>query len=182
MSEVLLPTARDWMFKSPFTLSPEQDLFTAIDLLVKHQLAAAPVVDAEEHLLGMLTEKDCLRVLSNLTYGEDLLVDGQVKEYQSAIRMICEPSMDIFRVVEMFLATNFPILPVVENGRLRGLISRLSMLRGIQSFRTRLDQARHQREKLAGHQADRPRTIESMQRTVANQTKEQLVRIFGRKA
>ena len=181
MTEVSLPTARDWMFTSPFTLSPEQDLFAAMDLLVKHQLAAAPVVDEEDQLLGMLTEKDCLRVLSNLTYGEDLLVDGRVGEFQSAIRMICEPGMDIFRVTEMFLATNFPILPVVENGRLCGLISRLHMLKGIQAFRKQVDQAQQHRESIAGHQAERPRTIETMQRTVANQSKEQLVRLFGRK-
>ena len=88
--------------------------------------------------------------------------------------------MDIFRVAEMFLATNFPILPVVEEGKLCGLISRLAMLRGIQTYRLQMERERTQREVIAGHQADRPRTIVNMQRTVANQTKEQLVRLFGR--
>lgn len=180
MTGVALPTIRDWMIPSPFTLSPEQDLFAAIELLLRHELAAAPVVDRDDNLLGMLTEKDCLRVLSNLVYDEDLLEGGKVGDFQSAIRMVCEPSMDIFRAVEMFLATNFPILPVVDQGRLCGLISRLRMLQGIQTFRREIAKARGERENVAGRQADRPRTIESMQKTVANQSKEQLVRLFGR--
>ena len=180
MTAISLPTAQDWMAESPFVLSPDEDLFVAIDLLVKHELAAAPVVDEDGQLLGLLTEKDCLRVLSNLAYAEDLLVAGKVSEFKSAVRMICEPGMDIFRVAEMFLATNFPILPVVEEGKLCGLISRLAMLRGIQTYRLQMERERTQREVIAGHQADRPRTIENMQRTVANQTKEQLVRLFGR--
>ncbi len=182
MSDVLLPTARDWMFPSPFTLAPDQDLFTAMDLLLKHKLAAAPVVDAKDHLLGMLTEKDCLRVLSNVTFEEEFLEGGKVEDFQSAIRLVCEPTMDIFRAVEMFLATNFPLLPVVEQGRLCGLISRQAMLQGIQAFRRQLEQRRMEQERFAGRQADRPRGIERMQRLVASQTREQLVRLFGRRA
>jgi Sec-independent protein translocase protein TatA len=55
------------------------------------------------------------------------------------------------------------------------------MLRGIRAFRKEIDRVQAQLEKEAGHQADRPRTIESMQRTVANQTREQLVRLFTRR-
>jgi len=179
MFDIVLPTARDWMTSNPLTFSPEQELFEAIDLLLKNSFAAAPVVDQKDELLGMLTEKDCLRVLSNLTYDEDLQ-GGQVRDYLSAIRLHCEQQMDLFRVAEMFLSTNFPLLPVVEGGLLCGVISRRDMLRGIRAFRSQLLQMKGAQEAAAGHQADRPRSIESLQRTVANQTKDQLVRLLGR--
>lgn len=179
MLDIALPTARDWMTQRVLTLAPDQELFNAIDLLLSNSFAAAPVVDDKDNLLGMLTEKDCLRVLSNLTYDEDLQ-GGLVQDYHSAIRIDCEPHMDLFQVAEMFLGTNFPLLPVVEKGRLCGVISRRDMLRGIRAFRAEVMKKKAAIEKDAGHQADRPRSIESMQRTVANRTTDQLVRLMGR--
>lgn len=180
-TDVALPTARDWMSTRVLTFSPDDELFDAIDELLKHSFAAAPVVDEDSHLLGMLTEKDCLRVLSNLAYDNDV-EGGAVRDYQSAIRVIVEPEMDLFRVAEMFLGTNFPLLPVVEGGRLCGVISRRDMLRGVRAFRGQLDRKKAAHEETAGRQADRPRTIEGMQRTVGSQSRGQLVRLFTRRS
>lgn len=180
MTQVVLPTARDWMSTNVLSVSPDDDLFDAIEQLLAHSYASAPVIDAAGNLCGMLTEKDCLRVLSNNTYGDDL--EGKVSEYQSAIRVICEPGMDVFRLTEMFLGTNFPLLPVVENGRLVGVISRRDTLRGIRAFRQQLLKQQQAREQEAGHQADRPRSIESLQRAAAKGSPDQLVRLMGRKS
>ncbi len=178
-TDVALPTARDWMSSRVLTFTPDDELFDAIDELLKHSFAAAPVVDEDNCLLGMLTEKDCLRVLSNLAYDNDF-EGGAVRDYLSAIRVIVEPEMDLFRVAEMFLGTNFPLLPVVKSGKLCGVISRRDMLRGVRAFRSELDRKQAEHEQIAGRQADRPRTIENMQRTVANQSRDQLVRLFTR--
>lgn len=180
MSESVIPTARDCMTKDVLSFRPEDDLFSAIDHLLENHFAAAPVIDEDRCLLGMLTEKDCLRVLSNVAYEDDLL-GGEVRDFQSAIRAICEPGMDIFRVTDLFLSTNFPLLPVVEEGKLCGVISRRDVLRGVGAFRERMDRERSAREEVAGQQADRPRSIEGMQRAAANQSRDQLVRLFGRK-
>lgn len=180
MTELVLPTARDFVTPSPFTLRPEQDLFDAIDLLVEHQATAAPVVDEDGRLLGMLTEKDCLRVLAALTY-QDQADGGTVADFQSQIRVVCERDMDIFRVAEQFLGTNFPMLPVVGDGKLEGLISRQALLQGVQRFQRQWHVLRGQEERLAGHQADRPRSIQALQTTAARQSRDQLVRLLGRK-
>ncbi|NJL27852.1 MAG: CBS domain-containing protein [Thermoanaerobaculia bacterium] len=180
MTETVLPTARDWMSTSVLAVGPNDDLFDAINRLLSHHYAAAPVIDEDGNLQGMLTEKDCLRVLSHLTYAGDL--EGVVEEYQSAIRAICEPGMDLFRVTELFLSTNFPLLPVVERGRLVGVISRRDALRGIRVFREELFRQQREREQLAGHQADRPRSIENLQRAAASGSRDQLVRLMGRKS
>ena len=180
-TDVALPTARDWMSTRVLTFSPDDDLFDAIDQLLENSFAAAPVVDEDKCLLGMLTEKDCLRLLSHLAYDNDF-DSGKVQDYHSAIRVIVEPHMDLFAVAEMFLSTNFPLLPVVEKGKLCGVISRRDMLRGVRAFRNSLLRKQGQAELHAGHQADRPRSIETMQRIVANQSRDQLVRLFARRA
>lgn len=175
-----LPTARDCMTANVLTFSPEEDLFEAMAKLLSHHFAAAPVIDAKGNLTGMLTEKDCLRILSNLAYDDDF-EGGKVSDYESAIRVVCEPQMDLFGVTDRFLATNFPLLPVVEDGRLVGVISRRDTLRGIQELRHRIDQMRQEFERTAGRQADRPRSIERMQEVAANRTTQQLVRLMGRR-
>ncbi len=183
MYDVNLPTARDCMTTRARILafSPEQDVFEAMAELLDHHFAAAPVVDEDDRVLGMLTEKDCLRILSNLAYDDDF-EGGKVSDYQSPTRLICEPDMDIFGVTNRFLDCNFPLLPVVEDGTLVGVISRRDTLRGVQQLRRRLDQARRKLEESAGTQADRPRGIESMQRSAASQSPEQLARLMGRKS
>lgn len=181
LEDLPLPTARDWIIPCPFDLSPDDDLHAALDQMVKHRASAAPVLDGEGKLVGMLTEKDCLRVLSSAAYEGDIQ-EGTVADFHSPVALSIEPQMDIFRVAELFLANNFPVLPVVEDGHLIGQVSRQSVLEGIQMLRAALDDRQKRFESEAGHQADRPRSIESMQRLFANaRNRDQLVRQIGRK-
>ena len=179
MTDLTMPTAGDWMTTDVLCFQPEDDLFEAIDRLLVNHFAAAPVIDGDRQVLGILTEKDCLRVVSNVAYENDL-DGGKVADFQSVVRAVCSPDMDIFRVTELFLGTNFPLLPVVEEGRLCGVISRRDLLRGVRAFREALNRQQSKKEKLAGHQADRPRSIESMQKVAGNQTRDQMVRLFRR--
>ena len=63
MYDLEIPRARDTMMQPELTLSAATDLFSAIDQLVMKGAAAAPVLDQNRCLLGMLTEKDCLKVV-----------------------------------------------------------------------------------------------------------------------
>ena len=181
MSDLSLPTAGDWMTTDVLSFSPGDDLFQAIDQLLANHFAAAPVVDSDRRVVGMLTEKDCLRVLANVAYENDL-DGGDVSEYLSVIRAVCTPEMDLFRVSDLFLSTNFPLLPVVdETEALCGVISRRDLLRGVCVFREEVNRQFSEREKVAGHQADRPRSIESMQKVAASQSREQMARLYGRR-
>lgn len=179
MLDVPLPTARDCMTTRVLTFTPDQDLFEAMAQLLKHSFAAAPVVDGDGRLVGMLTEKDCLRVLSNVAYEDDL-EGGKVRDYQSPIRLVCAPGMDVFGVADRFLACNFPLLPVVEGEKLVGVISRRDTLRGVQELRTRFDRAHQRFQSVAGRQADRPRAIEHLQQAAANTSKAQLANLMRR--
>ena len=56
------PTAADIMAREA-TLSPEADIYDAITKLLKSKLSGAPVVDGNGGLIGMLSERDCLKVI-----------------------------------------------------------------------------------------------------------------------
>ena len=69
MSKVVY--VRDFMVTRVVTLAPETDIFQAMKTLVQNRFSGAPVVDAQNNLVGMLSEKDCLRVFASGAYYYD---------------------------------------------------------------------------------------------------------------
>jgi hypothetical protein len=61
---------RDYMNRHPVIFRPETDLFTAIEWLLRHRISGAPVVDAQGHLIGLLSKGDCLRAVLQGAYYE----------------------------------------------------------------------------------------------------------------
>jgi Mg/Co/Ni transporter MgtE len=168
------------MTRDYLVLRPQEDVLSAIDRLLGSDLASAPVVDDAGRLVGVFTEKDAVRALSQLMYNE-LAEASPVEKHMSRQFPSCDADWDLFRVSELFLAGNFPGLPVTENGRLVGIIRRKGQIKGLLLFRKRLERSRERHEAVAGQQADRPRSIEALQRAAAAGTPTQLARLFGRR-
>ena len=59
----MLTCTADIMARSEMTLSPDTDIYEGMALLLKHRLTGVPVVDSSSTLRGMLTERDCLKVV-----------------------------------------------------------------------------------------------------------------------
>ncbi|HXV62471.1 MAG TPA: CBS domain-containing protein [Vicinamibacteria bacterium] len=172
---VRIPTARDAVSRYMIVLRPDQDLLGAIDTLVRKRAQGAPVLNEEGDLVGILTEKDCLRLLSNSAYGE--LAGGNVGDYMSSVKVTLTVDMDLFSVAEAFLATNFPVLPVLEQGKLVGRISRLDLLWQIKALERDIarERAREERER---KERDNPSSIDRMQRFAGSHSPEQLAELL----
>ncbi len=179
MIERRIPTVRDLMTASRLVLDPDMDVLDAIDLLVERKVAAAAVVDGSGRLLGLLTEKDCLRVLSTSVY-EDHFKGGTVADYMSQVRLALEPQMDLFHATELFLSCNFPTLPVLEDGKMAGRLNRQDMLKAVQRFIG--DEMTQRTSRLAAIAAagTRPSAIADMQRTAASLPPSKLAGLFSR--
>jgi CBS domain-containing protein len=124
-----LPAVRDYMDLEVPTLRPEQDILEAIDFLIANRVTGAPVVDADGRVVGMLTEKDCLRLLA-LGSGDDV-AQGTVGAFMTTDITTVEPRMNIYFAAGLFLTANFRRIPVVENGRLVGAITRFDLVRAV---------------------------------------------------
>ena len=66
---------RDFMAASLVTFTPEMDVLRAIHLLLEKGISGAPVVDEHGNLIGVLSEKDCLKVDLMVSTTEQNLVD-----------------------------------------------------------------------------------------------------------
>ncbi len=172
--------AKDLMEEIRVTFSPDMDLLKAIEQLSRHGLSAAPVVDSQRCLRGILTEKDCLRLLYDAALHRSR--GGRVADFMSKLDETVEIDMDIFRISEVFLHNNFPMLPVVDKGKLVGCVTRHHMLRGIMAMSQAEDTEVMKIEADALRAVQRPRSIGEMQKMFANYSRSQLVSRLGRKA
>lgn len=123
---------RSYMTRHPLTFRPEMDLFTAIERLLEHGLTAAPVVDARGALVGILSEADCLRATLAGAYHDD--AHGAVGEYMTVAPDTIDVDADIIHAAEGLLLDHRHGLPVVEDGRLVGILSRHDVLRAVKAF------------------------------------------------
>jgi CBS domain-containing protein len=120
---------RDFMATQIVTFTPDMEVMTAINELVKHSISGAPVLDEKGKLVGVLSEKDCLKVA--LTAGYEGVPAGLVSEFMTRTPITVEPDMPIMEIAGQFLDSTYKRYPVVKNGKLVGQISRRDVLRAI---------------------------------------------------
>lgn len=123
---------RDCMPRHSLSFRADTDLMRAIELLLEHRLSAAAVVDEHGVLIGLLSEGDCLRGMLSGSYYD--AVGGTVAAYMDTAVESVGPEADIIAVAERFIDGGRHRLPVVEDGRLLGLVSRHDVLRAIKAF------------------------------------------------
>lgn len=126
---------KDFMSASLVTFKQDMPVLDAIQQLVELRISGAPVVDNLGNLVGMLSEKDCLKVALNTGYYEEL--GGSVSEYMTTKVETVETSASILELARLFLETPFKRFPVIgEDNTLVGQISRADVLRAILKIRT----------------------------------------------
>jgi len=66
---------KDYMSKRVVTLLPEMEILRAAHVLIRHDISGAPVLDKHATLVGILTERDCMRVaiLTDVDAGSGFL-------------------------------------------------------------------------------------------------------------
>lgn len=118
--------AKDIMVTKLVTLSPDMDAFEAIDLLLKYRISGAPVVDENRNYLGVFSERCCMSFLVEGAYQQ--LPSIQVFAYMDTDARTIEEDMDILSIAQIFTNTHARRLPVLEEGKLVGQISRRDVL------------------------------------------------------
>jgi CBS domain-containing protein len=123
---------KDYMSASLVTFTPEMEVLNAIHKLLQNSISGAPVVDEHGNLVGILSEKDCLKVALHAGYHE--VMGGRVSEYMSPNVETVEAESSIIDVAQRFIAGDFRRFPVLAENRLVGQISRRDVLRALESL------------------------------------------------
>jgi CBS domain-containing protein len=120
-------TVREYMTPNPVVFSPETDIFAAIRQLLNHKITGAPVVDAKGKLVGVFSELDCMRVAVAASYHED--PPGTVQEQMTTDFLSIDGETSVVEAAELFANSKQRNLPVIHEGHLIGIISRVDILK-----------------------------------------------------
>jgi CBS domain-containing protein len=122
---------RDFMMTAPLSITPETEIMRAVHLLVSEDISGLPVVDEQGMLVGILTERDCIEVALQAGYFDEL--GGRVEQYMTTAVETAEPDSSLMDLAELFARSPFRRCPVIDEGKLVGLICRRDILRALSS-------------------------------------------------
>lgn len=120
-----------FMTPDPVTLSPGEEITRASAVLVAWNISGAPVADDTGRLVGMLSNRDCFRAVLHAHYHQE---PGEtVARYMTPKVETLDADLDIIAAAEAFIRQGYRRFPVLEDGRLVGILSRKDLLRAFQS-------------------------------------------------
>lgn len=119
--------AYEMMKSDLITLSPETNVFAAVDTLIRNQISGAPVVDEDQRLLGVFSEKSVMKVLVEAAY-EQVPVDRVDALMNCEPKTISENTL-LVTMAQIFLTSPARRLPVLRDGILVGQVSRRDVIR-----------------------------------------------------
>jgi len=122
-----------WMTKSVMTIKPKDTLRHARDRLAKYRINQLPVV-VNDKLVGIVTDRDVRDAYPSslrLFYGKDIDEFGDshtVEEVMTYNVVVVSPQTSLREAAQRLRRQRFGALPVVENGKLVGIITRSDLL------------------------------------------------------
>ena len=120
---------KEFMAKELITFQLDTPIETAMESFLTNKISGAPVLDKQGILVGVLSEKDCMRTLFEATYYNNL--GGFVNEYMSTDLKTINVHDTLSNVADQFINSRFRRFPVIEGEKLVGQISRRDVLRAI---------------------------------------------------
>ena len=120
---------KEFMAKQLITFQSDTPIETAMESFLENKISGGPVLDDQGKLVGVLSEKDCMRTLFESSYYNNL--GGFVKEYMSTDLKTINIHDTLSNVADEFIKSRFRRFPVMEGDKLVGQISRRDILRAI---------------------------------------------------
>lgn len=123
---------RNIMMDKPVTVNPDDDIMKVVQILLKKKITGVPVVNQNEEIVGIVSEKDIFKLILNGAFHPG--PTGKVVEYMTEDVTCVSPEQDVFFLANLFYNHHFRRVPVVENKKVVGVISRKDVLKVIQEL------------------------------------------------
>jgi CBS domain-containing protein len=124
--------AKDIMTKEVVSVRKDTPIYEAMELLLQHQITGMPVVDNDMSLVGVITEKDCLR----LFYADEEEKDKTVGHFMTQPAVHYNENDNLQSVCDFMIINYFRRVPVTsKNGQVVGILSRPDVISHIVELR-----------------------------------------------
>ncbi len=114
------------MTKNPITVPASGLLPKAARVMLENKITAIPVVDDNRAMIGIITTSDIFRFI--LAELPDLKLDLRAREYMTSHVVTLGPDDSLLEAHRLMGAERIRALPVVEDGELKGIITRTDLL------------------------------------------------------
>jgi CBS domain-containing protein len=133
-------TAKHLMNTSVITVNRDEDIYEAMRMMGLINVTGLPVVDDDGTLVGIITEKDILVLLCNHLEDANMNPEiGKVAEFMTRNVVCFSPQDNLGDVVECLCTHQFRRVPILDNGKLVGIISRRDVIRYLRDLQQQDD-------------------------------------------
>jgi len=119
----------DYMTRKLTTFRPEQSVLEVMELLIKHKISGGPVVNDKNELVGIISEEDCMKQISESRYHNLPMENQKVDAYMVKNVDTIDGEMNVFDAANKFLETKHRRFPIIQDGKLIGQISQKDVLK-----------------------------------------------------
>lgn len=117
---------KDVMTTDVIAVKRHTPISRVIEILVANDITGLPVVNDDMTLAGIISEKDVLGLLADLEDESAKVEDFMTKEVVSF-----EQNEDLIAICECLVENNFRRVPIVDDGKLVGIVSRRDIIKNI---------------------------------------------------
>ena len=120
---------KDYMTTNLITFQPDQSVEDVIDSLIKNRISGGPVVNNNNELIGIISEGDCIKQISESRYYNMPMQNKTIEKHMALNVETIDGNMNIFDAASKFIEAKRRRFPIVENGKLVGQISQKDVLK-----------------------------------------------------
>lgn len=117
-------TVSDIMTTQLVLFTPEQSIYDVMQAFIKYRISGGPVVDEKGKLIGVISEADCMKEISDSRYFNMPILDKSVGHFMTENVDTIESTLSVFDAAAKFSKSSRRRYPVLEKGRLVGQVSR----------------------------------------------------------
>ena len=125
----------DYMTKKLITFSPNQTIESVMNALIKNRISGGPVINEKNELVGIISEGDCIKQISESRYYNMPMTDKTIAQHMATDVETIDGNMNIFDAAKKFIDAKRRRFPIVENGKLVGQISQKDILKAAMKFK-----------------------------------------------
>ncbi len=119
----------DFMTKDLITFKANQTVEEVINTLIKHKISGGPVVNDKNELIGIISEGDCIKQISESRYHNMPVSDDSIERYMAKDIETIDGNLNVLDAAKQFLDSKRRRFPIVEDGKLIGQISQKDILK-----------------------------------------------------
>lgn len=117
-------TVSDIMTRNLIVFKPQDTIHEVMTAFIKYRISGGPVLNDQGDLVGVISEADCMKEISDSRYFNMPILDKSVSHFMTKEVDTIQSNLSVFDAAALFSKSSRRRYPVMDENRLVGQISR----------------------------------------------------------